>query len=81
MKRHAQGSASCSSRLQGHVLGTARRFRGPPPPQVAGLQSGTVCCVQDELPEQTLGTVRLEHLDLTCAAHFDAETGAITRKA
>ena len=36
--------------------------------------------LQDELPEQMLATVRLEHLDLSTAAHLDAETGCITRK-
>ena len=36
--------------------------------------------LQDELPEQMLATVRLEHLDLSTAAHLDAETGHITRK-
>ena len=37
--------------------------------------------LQDELPERLLGTCRLEHLDLSMAAHLDTETGAITRKA
>ena len=39
------------------------------------------CALQDELPERLLGTCRLEHLDLSMAAHLDTETGVITRKA
>lgn len=36
---------------------------------------------QEELPERLLGTVRLEHLDLSQAAELDLKTGVITRKA
>jgi hypothetical protein len=36
---------------------------------------------QEELPERLLGTVRLEHLDLSQAAELNLQTGVITRKA
>lgn len=36
---------------------------------------------QEELPESLLGTVRLEHLDLSKAAFLDLSTGNIERKA
>lgn len=48
--------------------------------QLPSMQPLTSALAQDELPEQMLATVRLEHLDLTTAAHLDAETGHITRK-
>ncbi len=35
--------------------------------------------VQEELPESLLGTVRLEHLDLSQAAVLDTLTGVIER--
>ncbi len=35
---------------------------------------------QEELPERLLGTCRLEHLDLSAAAHLDLSSGHITRK-
>ena len=35
---------------------------------------------QEELPESLLGTVRLEHLDLSQAAVLDTMTGTIERK-
>ncbi len=35
--------------------------------------------VQEELPESLLGTVRLEHLDLSQAAVLDTLTGIIER--
>ncbi|BDA46094.1 probable translocator protein at N-terminal half [Coccomyxa sp. Obi] len=34
----------------------------------------------EELPERLLGTCRLEHLDLSAAAHLELSTGRITRK-
>ncbi|KAK9906580.1 hypothetical protein WJX75_004515 [Coccomyxa subellipsoidea] len=34
----------------------------------------------EELPERLLGTCRLEHLDLSAAAHLELSTGSITRK-
>ena len=36
--------------------------------------------VQEELPESLLGTIRLEHLDLSKAAVLDTATGTIVRK-
>ena len=39
-----------------------------------------VVAEQEELPERLLGTCRLEHLDLSAAAHLEISTGSITRK-
>lgn len=38
-------------------------------------------CMQDELPERLLGTVRLNNLDLSYGADLNLQTGVITRKA
>lgn len=40
----------------------------------------TLPLVQEELPEGLVGTIRLEHLDLSKAAALDTETGTISRK-